>query len=377
MIKRAMVELETPPGEGRVGKSADEALHLAYARIESLLDVLQPDWEDDPALIKAAVALSAGLTSEDAPKSGYVGAKKTAAAYLAYFAPRGVAALAAVWRSLGDPDPGPNTTVDLGAGSGAAALFLGARGAERVHLVDRDAAALSLAQRLLEESPAFAFTTRDMASVIAQPIAGHRVISAFSVGEWNMSPEQVLHLLERGFPGATQWILIDAGDKAHARPLQELRALALESGYQVLSPCPHQDACPALERARDYCHGRAPRALTPRLRRFAEATGRNAEAMAFSSLVLSSKEAAPDRPGIRVIGELKREKGRHRLPICGPHGLRFLQVLTRHKEAKRALAQLERGQDLNPALLQTMRDRTAHATDPELLRPPASEPDVP
>src|SRR5690606_20844791 len=57
----------------------------------------------------------------------------------------------------------------------------------------------------------------------------------------------------------------------------------------------------------------------------------------------SGAERAAASAVVRVIGEPRVEKGRVRLPVCGPAGLRFLQALKRERPLHDALAAVERG----------------------------------
>ena len=56
--------------------------------------------------------------------------------------------------------------------------------------------------------------------------------------------------------------------------------------------------------------------------------------------------ASQGEAGIVVVGEPRKEKGRVRLPVCGPDGLRFLQALNRDRVVKEALTGLDRGDRL-------------------------------
>src|SRR5690606_12993302 len=70
-------------------------------------------------------------------------------AYLAYFAPRTIAAVSS---ALADADV-PARIVDVGAGTGAASLAFAAAGSEDILLTDHDPRALARARLLLERLP--------------------------------------------------------------------------------------------------------------------------------------------------------------------------------------------------------------------------------
>jgi hypothetical protein len=173
-------------------------------------------------------------------------------------------------------------------------------------------------------------------------------------------------------PASERLFLVDAGDRRRARRLQELRAIALERGWHVRAPCPHEGPCPALERRRDWCHLRAQRRLGDRLARFAEAVGRDPLALSFSFVDLVKAEVEREDRQVLVIGEARREKGRVRLPVCGAGGLRFLQALKRDRAAHDALLTLERGEVLRDAGWQRRAD-TAHVDDASSLHEAADD----
>jgi hypothetical protein len=103
--------------------------------------------------------------------------------------------------------------------------------------------------------------------------------------------------------------------------------------------------------------------LPEKLARFARAVGRDDERMAASFLVVAPAEGAPRDPAVLVIGDPLVEKGRVRVPVCGPGGLRFVQALKRHRDAHDALATLPRGAMLPGSLAQGARDHTAHVEE--------------
>lgn len=334
-----------------------EAVARSYQRIERLLDERARGWHQSHALAEAARRLSERYTEEREPVDGD---DVAALAYLAYFGPRAVCSMAAALAAGGLAPHG--VVVDAGCGSGAAALLLVEAGATRVVAVDRSARALSLARALVGDP--LRAVCAPLEDAPATPEAT-LVASAFTFGELASTPVDALAALARLGGTHSALVVVDAGDRAHARRLQEARAGLLPwapGARAVLAPCPHDDACPALARERDWCHGRVPKALTSRLAAFAQAVGRDDAHMASSMLVLSPTRATPpaERNGVLVIGEAHKEKGRARLPVCGPGGLRFVQALKRDRAAYEALLAVPRGARLAPELAATGEHGLAH-----------------
>lgn len=329
----------------------------ALARLEAFLDEVARGWHESRALAERARALSERYTLGTSPVGGDEVADP---AYLAYFGPRAVRATAAALASWGSTPRG--TVVDAGCGSGGAALLLAEVGAARIVGVEVSERALAVARALVGDKLRAVCAPLEHAP--ATPDAT-LVSSSFTFGELGGDVDAALGVVSRLGGASTEVLLVDAGDHPHARRLQSLRE-ALRSApagaRRVLAPCPHDDACPALLRERDWCHARTNKALPPRLAAFARAVGRDADEMAYAFLALSSAAAAPtaERRGVLAIGEAHKEKGRARLPVCGPGGLRFVQALKRDRAAYHALLAVPRGTRLRADLGEAAEHGVAH-----------------
>lgn len=334
------------------------AVQRALARLEAFLDVKAPGWEQSRALADTARALSEQYTQGGAAVPGD---EVAGWAYLAYFGPRAVCATAAALAQAEIAVTG--TVVDAGCGSGAAALLLAEAGAARVVGVEVSERALTVASALVG-APLRALC----APIQSAPATAEATLvsSSFAFGELAGEPQDAISALERLGAARARLLVVDAGDHAHARRLQQAREAvrSAPTGGRILAPCPHDDACPALLRARDWCHARAPKQLPPRLAAFARNVGRDEAQMAYSSLLLDAAGAggvpgAAPRRGVLVIGEAHKEKGRARLPVCGPEGLRFVQALKRDRQAFDALLALPRGARLPDAVAEGIAHGTA------------------
>jgi ribosomal protein RSM22 (predicted rRNA methylase) len=327
----------------------------ALAHLDAFLERAHPGFADDKGLLDEARALSEAYTTGAAIPQNAAGSL----AYLAHFGPR---AVVAVSHALSFVDV-PASCVDVGAGSGASALALFAAGAKHVTLVEASGPALALAKRLLEGVGDVRTSVARLEDAAADT-HGELLLSAFTFGELPSSPVESFQALRRIAPKSTRTVLVDAGDHARARRIQELRDhLVHDDKLAILAPCPHRDACPALVRARDWCHTRIDKALPERLARFARNVGRDDEKMAASLLVCAHGARAAPADGIVVIGEPVVDKGRVRIPVCGPAGLRFVQALKRHREMHDLLREMPRGTRLPSAVMASLKDNTAHVAD--------------
>lgn len=330
-------------------------LERALAHLDAFLERAHPGYAHDVALHREARALSEAYTTGK-PFSADAAAS---AAYLAHFGPR---AVVATWHAA-TSTPVPAECVDAGAGSGASALALAFAGARRVTLVERSAPSLAWAQRLLQDVCAVRPIQKHVEEAEARD--AELVLSSFSFGELAGTPREAFAQLARLAPRARTTVIVDAGDRARARRVQQLRDTLVLEGRGIVAPCPHRDPCPALVRERDWCHDRWPKDLPPRLAQFALAVGRDADWMSAAWLVVGDAPTLP--PSLLVIGEAHKEKGRARIPICGPSGLRFLQALKRDRAAHDAVLALPRGARLRKVPTELCRDNTAYIAHVSML----------
>jgi len=331
----------------------------ALTHLDAFLERARPGYEADRGLADTARALSVAYTETRAI------ADDAAAdlAYLAHFGPRAVVAMARALASVPAVDMARARVVDIGAGSGASALAWVFAGVTDLTLVERSGPALALAGQLLplktrrHQGHINSFAYKEMTHASA----------AFVVGELDRADtETALGAL------APTVIVVDAGDRPRARRLQEARdRLVLRADAVVHGPCAHRDPCPALVRERDWCHDRVDKTLPPRLAAFSRLVGRDDAAMSLAWLTWSigvRHEGVTDVGDVVVIGEARREKGRTRLPVCGPSGLRFLQTLHRDKALTKGVEGLVRGTRLRV----TVRDEDGPA-DTAVLRGAAGD----
>lgn len=344
----------------------------ALIHLEAFLERAHPGFADDARLHEEARALShAYTTGEGAPHSGDAAASL---AYLAHFGPRAIAAVGHAL-SFTRPQRGARA-IDIGAGSGASALVLAMHGCTHLVLVDASAKALATARRLLDGTGAVVDVhARDARGFVDKK--AQLVLSAFAFGEIGGQPLEALRSLAASAPNARALVVVDAGDRVRARRLQTARdALVLEAGesgsmatqLHLRAPCAHLEPCPALVRERDWCHARIDKGLdvtgTDKLARFARAVGRDDERMSASFLVLDDgPPITADGARLVVIGDALKEKGRARLPVCGPAGLRYVQALKRDRAAFDALLAVPRGAYLPLDVAREVREGTAHIED--------------
>lgn len=249
--------------------------------------------------------------------------------------------------------------VDLGAGCGAMSLGLlataaqaGWGGAWELVLVDRDAAALRIAERALHHlARALSLTITVQLSPLelsgARPLPALRDAALVLAGSLlNELPAATARaLVASALPPAGALLLLEPALRSSARALHALRDDLLATGAaQVLAPCTHaRTPCPMLARDTDWCHEDRPWPVTPRVRAQAEATGLRDGNLKYAYLTLAPPAsplgatppfpAGGERLALRVISGALPGKGRKEMVTCGELGRAPLRRLDRRSSA--------------------------------------------
>jgi len=269
------------------------------------------------------------------------------AAYLAYY---GVRSFMVVRRFAEDYALDGRRVLDLGAGPGSAAFAIcEPRDAGDLVLVERQERALntarSLAVRLRIPTPRL---ERRSVEELAWPGRSFStVVAANTINEWTDDVMARVKILRRAadslMPGG-RLLIVEPAMRGTARALSTLRDQLIAAGLGVEGPCTHIAACPLLARRRDYCHGRLELDVPEDFAALGvEASGVALGDADFASLIVG-KGATPRADGLRVIGDVRREKGRDRLFLCGAEGMVECYALTgRGALARGSLRVLRRG----------------------------------
>ena len=334
----------------------------------------------------------------------------------------------------------PLSVLDVGAGMGATSLGLlraladpeiAARTPvriERIDALDRDGEALAIFGRIAEsalragliaEGTAVRSFTGDLLAAASDATSGlpsvrrpYDLVVAGSVlvevtraaGDEIARGAAIadrIHQLVDAAPLAPDgaMIVIEPATRADTRPLHHARAALLERGYGIFAPCTHSEACPMLERDRDWCHEDLAANLPPWLVPIAREAGLRWEGLTFSYLVVRrdrthsvrdivAREAGADLVPVRIVSQPRSTKGKTEAFASGPfegptRGPRLMQL---DRDVKRAaddedggrLAELVRGDlvGLDRAAAARSTEGKAVRVTPAEVRPvrPPSEP---
>ncbi|HEX9635974.1 MAG TPA: small ribosomal subunit Rsm22 family protein [Acidobacteriota bacterium] len=141
-------------------------------------------------------------------------------------------------------------------------------------------------------------------------------------------------------------IVIEPALREPTRTLHRIRDLLVDARRAaVWAPCPHQQPCPMLARARDWCHERTVFAPPPKVAALQALTRRRDQRLNYSFVVLGrygqAPAAAPARwpPSAgRLVSDALPSKGKlERLLCAGDGALRRLRLLTRDQTEANAL----------------------------------------
>ena len=256
----------------------------------------------------------------------YLGDEKLRAQYAAQIAPRTEVMLNRVL-SLHLPHLKPRRVLDLGAGTGVVGATLKSRYGESLEVtaVDRVAAPGLIAADLSRPvRPSGVLGRFDLV------VAAHLLNELQSLTPQTRS-RLVLFWIKEYLSPSGRMLLIEPALKETSRALLEVRDALVSAGVFVVAPCLTQAPCPALANPKDWCHDSAPRASLSRAD--------------FSFLVLSQDTPPLSDPDLlRVVSDVKKEKGRQRFFGCGESGRHAFVLQTRDvSAANEAFLRLSRG----------------------------------
>lgn len=291
------------------------------------------------------------------------------AARLHFFLPRDQAKVVGALRDVAPPAAwraeGPPLVIgDLGAGIGASAVgvvrALRAHGVTRalhVVLVDRDAAALTLAQAVLAALPGVTVHVAGELPPRCDVVVLAQVLVEVAGGRDDAGGDNaafgVLEGARQRLAAGGLFVIVEPALLPTTRRLQRLRDRLVAEGAVVSAPCPHGGRCAMLDRPGDWCHDDLGVDLPGWVHPLARAAGLRWQGLTFSRLVLGGESP---RPAFRVVAPPRDTRGRNERLLCGEHPdgstLRWVDRLERHaSDDNAAFADLARGQglDLLPA----------------------------
>lgn len=340
--------------------------------------------ERDPArfemLCRSVADLSRLFTKGRAGRNrGYWNDDALRAGYLAYFLPISLAKVQALLEELPSeqlcrPEDRPLRVLDIGSGPGTGALavrdWMQQRTERTVEAVAVDQAlpALQEAERLWRaygrasgsQSAGFVWLHVNLeraGSLDACKPEGpfDLIVMAHALNElWRGTRDPVgarvtfvRGLLDLVVPHGSL-VLIEPALRDTSRDLHLVRDKLLETGAcTVLSPCLHDKPCPALVKAKDWCHEERPWTPPPIVAAIDRAVGFIKDALKFSYVILrkDGRTIVKRQPDVfRVVSELRDMKGEKRAWLCNESGRAEVGRLAKERsETNAAVDEWHRG----------------------------------
>ena len=310
----------------------------------------------------------------------YMESPQHRAAYLAYFLPANFAKTRAVLAELAPTLAGREALTILDAGSGPGSMSLAALetfgaqpGIRRLDFtaMDTSRAALddydSLTRRRAEDmsreagAPEVTLTTSvtDLETAAFAERRWDLILMGDTLNELFRGTENpvaaraaFLEGLAANLAEDGALVVIEPSLKSITRRLQAVRdAVASSEALHVRAPCLRRGGCPMLSegRERDWCHTGALWMRPPVVRRIDKAAGRGKFILKFSHLVIRRRDEPPaaapaGMTAFRAVGDMRREKGKFRIMLCGEPGCEMATLLKRDvNDRTRAFTAVERG----------------------------------
>ncbi|MBS1789383.1 MAG: rRNA methyltransferase [Acidobacteria bacterium] len=260
-------------------------------------------------------------------------------AYVAVRMPATFAAVSKVLESVRNrmPDFQPESLLDLGAGSGAAA-WAAAESFDSLRqftLIEQDRGLIELGRKLALQSEVLRLAEWKAAnlSALAEFPPHDLVICSYSLGE--IRSTMAHKILNVAWLAAKQiLIIIEPGTMKGFANVRAARDQLIEAGAFLVAPCPHSRACPMPTDESDWCHFSA-RFDRTSLHRRLKGGSLGYEDEKFSYVAAAKYPVEPEPA--RVLRHPLRQSGFTQLQLCTPEGLQTISITKRDKGAwKRA-----------------------------------------
>jgi hypothetical protein len=152
------------------------------------------------------------------------------------------------------------------------------------------------------------------------------------------SPKQslvVMSYLLNELPRFPEWaldaealLIIEPSSHVEGKSLIKTRAQLVTSGYEIWAPCCHQKSCPMdTPSKKDWCHDRIHFDQPEWFQRLESRLPIKNNTITYSYLLARRSPAPKGLGNARVIGDLRREKGKSRQLVCRSERREFLSWL--------------------------------------------------
>jgi len=231
----------------------------------------------------------------------------------------------------------PNSVLDLGAGPGTGALAA-------LDLWPDIRTITNVEQHPLMNKFAEQLLTKPIDRIQRDIVAFETtqsydlVILSYVLGE--LTQEQQLSVLEKALRAARGFLVITTpGTPRDYQDLMTARRFLIERGGHVLTPCPHQNACP-LEQTKDWCHFSV-RVTRTKSHKMAKQASLTFEDEKFSYLIVGKSKNHKNFE--RLIRKPIRKPGHVLLDVCTSAGIKREIITKKQKDVYKIASKKEWG----------------------------------
>ena len=246
-----------------------------------------------------------------------------AAAYAAYRMPATWGAVRAALAAAAArvPDLAPQSLVDVGGGTGAAAWAAAAVFGESlkdITVLDQVPEALELGRGLARDAFSGALRHAEWRQVRfpAEVPGADLVTVSYVLSE--LAPDAQQALVGTSAKNAQTIAVIEPGTPDGYQRIMAARDVLVGMGLHVAAPCPHSDACPLLG-TRDWCHF-ASRIHRSPLHRRLKGADLQYEDEKFAYVVATRLPVAEAQAQARILRHPQIRKGLVMMQLCRPDG---------------------------------------------------------
>ncbi|MCR4944224.1 MAG: small ribosomal subunit Rsm22 family protein [Clostridium sp.] len=222
-----------------------------------------------------------------------------------------------------------NTLLDIGAGTGAASWAADSLiNLEKVVCLEREEAMRKVGQKIMKESESEALINTEWKSFDLTngeiEDKGDLVIASYVLNE--LSDDERIKAVSKLWNATNKVLLIvEPGTKVGFSNLKKIRKQLIESGANIIAPCPHEKEC----EIDSWCHFTC---RIPRSKLHKEVKNGDVpyEDEKFSYIAVSKEKCK--KTDMRVLRHPIIKKGRVALEVCSEDGIKNIELYKKDKE---------------------------------------------
>ena len=240
-----------------------------------------------------------------------------------------------------------NKTLDIGSGSGAAALAALNKDTKNLTIIDQNKKALLDASFLLKQ-----YSNKQIIKTLTVDALKWKsdqrydqilMVNFLNELEQDKQYKICTNLINNALTINGCLIIIEPALRFITRNLMKLRNALLEHDLFIHAPCLHQDKCPMLTaNKRDWCHMYLKWNLPNTIKELDALTNRNHRYLKFSYLIISKTKPKKYKNKGLIVSSPLISKGKTELLTCCYNG-KLTRLRELHRDTSKCLNQLTRG----------------------------------